>query len=302
MKKLTFINQVLSQYEQEMRDVSVLDDSLLMERLLAKTLNFSKPFLSPSYDPTFISREYTIILMKRFLGELDDGLLERFSFLLNHGCIKWISSTTSIHKAGYRGKTPFIHLSFSSTLQDFIVLVHEFFHLTNRKFSSTSYPATRETLSEFVSIYFEKQAILFLEKEGYSPLELSFFRQKRWRDTYYTVHRYHFESIIWKVYQKDGSITSLNTPYKLDKIYRYFRQYTFSPFKKMVYILGDILSEYVMELDISFLKILELNSSLNDYSIFAALEQIGGSFDFSIVEQMISIYQEHIQKNRSSCQ
>lgn len=302
MKKLAFINQVLSQYEQEMKNAYILNDSLLMERLLAKTLNFPIFSFSPFCDPTFISREYTIILMKRFLGELDDRLLKQFCSLLDDGCIKWISSTTSIHKAGYRGTIPFIHLSFSSTLQDFIVLVHEFFHLTNRKFSSTSYPATRETLSEFVSIYFEKQAISFLEKEGYSPLELSFFRQKRWRDTYYTVHRYHFENIIWKVYQKDGSITSFNTPYKLDKIYRYFKRYTFSPFKKMVYILGDILSEYVIELDISFLKILELNSSLNDYSIFMALEQIGGSFDFSKVEQMVLIYQDHVQKNLSSCQ
>jgi len=296
MKKLERINRKLYNYKKEYKTYEMIEDSYTLEKLLnkAKTIKFPKEDIT--FTPTYISKEYTIILAKQFLQVYAPTVSSYLESLLTSQNIFWYQSKTSIHKAGYKNKVPFIKLSITNTLQDFIALIHEFFHLTNRKFENPSYPLTRETLSEFISIYFEKKSLLFLEAKGYSKKEVAYFQRKRINDTAHTLERYYYEQKILKVYTKEKGLTLNNTPYKIEKINTYLDKYTFSPFKKMVYILGDILSEYILAKEYETSKVLKLNVSLNELSIFAMLEKLEIILDSAQIEEIISIYQHHIKE------
>lgn len=64
----------------------------------------------------------------------------------------------------------------------------------------------------------------------------------------------------------------------------------------MVYILGDILSEYILAKEYETSKVLKLNASLNELSIFAMLEKLEIILDSAQIEEIISIYQHHIKE------
>lgn len=292
MKKVDYINQYLKKYQKKLSENQLLKESLFMERLLQKTKKFSFSTISFS-SFRYISKEYTIILMKQFLQEISCDYLSFFENLLKQKCIIWQKSGPVIHKAFYQKEKPYIEITLRNTLQDFIVLVHEFFHLTNRKFEEVNYPNTREDLSEFISIYFEKRALIFLENQNYNKQELLFIRFCRFQDTYLTIKHYHFENTIWKAFQKNKGITLENSPYPFEKIVSYIERYGFSPFTKKNYILGDLLSEYVLLQETSISKILEVNESLSEYSLFMILESLGIALDFTKAEEIFSNYQKH---------
>ncbi len=296
MRKLDFINERLKIYQDTYQNTYTIQDSLLIERLLQelKRLSFSGVLSFNHF--TYISKEHTIILMRQFLACFSSSLEEKFSLLLKDKRIVFFPCSRGIHRAGYYQKVPFIKLSLTNTLEDFIVLVHEFFHLTNRSFSKCSYQMTRESLSEFISIYFEKQALTFLRERGYDERELSYFRLKRFEDTRRTIQRYHFENTIFKVYQKEKKINFSNTPYKIEKIYQYMKNYSFSPFKKMGYILGDVLSEYVMDLFLPPQKVLRLNDLIYEKTIFEALEELEITIDFFKISDLFFCYENSVFK------
>lgn len=296
MKKIERINKILEEYKKECQKFSIIEDSLSIEKILkgVESLRFQKNY--PTCQISSMSKEYTLILMKQFLDRYAREFLPFFEELLKNRCIIWYKSKTSIHRAGYRNQTPFIKLILTNTLQDFIALVHEFFHLTNRKFEEASYQITRETLSEFISIYFEKKALIFLKEKGYPDKEIAYMKTKRIKDTHHTIMRYYYERKIWRVYAENKALTSKNAPYKIEKINKYFEKYTFSPFKKMVYILGDMLSEYIISKNIEVDIILNLNASLNELSIFMAFDILKITLTSTKIKEIINTYQNHVDE------
>ncbi len=286
MKKLDYINRQLKIYQEKSFPLYQIDESLFFDKLFKKLEELPPPKSGTYESKTYMSIEHTIILMKRFLDQYACSLLPYFLTLLEEKRIIW-EAKKNLNQAGFHQDRPFIRITPHYTLYDFIRLVHEFFHLTNQQFKKGE---TRDVLSEFLSIYFEKQAFHFLEQLNYDLEELSYFRRRRYTDTRYSIDDYHFEKTIFKVFLKEKEITIKNSPYKISVIYQYLYSHTFSPFKKMVYILGDVFSEYVDEKKINPMEVLKLNEEINNKTFFQALEELGICIDFSVIEEIFQIY------------
>ncbi len=100
-------------------------------------------------------------LTKQFLKEIDPNYLKKYEEIKDQIII--LNNNRDSKKYSYVDNNR-IHLHRDGTIYDYIVLVHEFFHIVSNEREDSLF------LKEFLSIYYEREAIHFLEKNGYSSL------------------------------------------------------------------------------------------------------------------------------------
>ena len=156
------------------------------------------------YELSKLNKEQLEILVKSFLIKIDKekNLLNKYNYLKNNNKIIFNGNKNNNINSNSYVENKTIYITLNETTYDFPVLIHEFFHIINNKSTNST------LLNELLSIYYEEEAINYLEEIGYSKKECNELRRIREDALIRNINKIER---IWKhliKYQNDSKITT----------------------------------------------------------------------------------------------
>lgn len=174
---------------------------------------------TPNANLTF---EEVYLLSREIIKDINPMYLEKYDQLISSGKLDFSYNKEYFgsHYAHFKNGTEQINMNRKFDYRDVSSLVHEFMHLVNY---SIKLSPTRETLTEFISIYFEEYAKQYLLKKGIAKEKL--YPNERILFTKESASNFSCYSLILLIHEMIGNLD--------ENSYLFLREYYLSITKEV---------------------------------------------------------------------